>query len=490
MSRTKALSAARIAVLLDYPGHGDSRVNSHCRALRHAGHHVQLFTLVRSGDDNLRGKVSIDGVKVEEIYLDDSKIVPFLAMLGRRSSQERHKAKAKSRHSNTAQSSTLSTPFLPDTQDYTLKPISLKAIINRTLGALFWHRAVSQVFAPSLRQFEPDIVIANDLSTLGAGTYFARQAKSAVIYDAHEYEQGRNGVPSTLAEAVRQAFERLLIRRADRVMTVGVAIARILQRDYSLSKVPDVVMNTASLPIRTKSVALLPSQLRVDPSCRVAIYVGSPQQGRGVEIAIAALVHVPSLHLCLMGDADEARWESLLAYADDLSVAKRLHRIHPVAPEAVSSFVAQADVSIIPIQPTCTSYKYCLPNKLFQSLVAETPVVASPLPEIAAVLNYTGGGLIARSETAEAFAEALLADKRKPSQLSHTYTRDGADETLRSIVAEILSFGTHEALPLPPHAKDPALQAEALKTLPNATPIWKRTLASLLVRIARLWTFY
>lgn len=73
---------------------------------------------------------------------------------------------------------------------------------------------------------------------------------------------------------------------------------------------------------------------------------------------------------------------------------------------------------VIPIVGACLSYVYAAPNKLFEDMMAGIPVVASDLPDTAAVVRAERvGTLIAdarRPEDIVAAIRALLDDEEPP----------------------------------------------------------------------------
>lgn len=56
---------------------------------------------------------------------------------------------------------------------------------------------------------------------------------------------------------------------------------------------------------------------------------------------------------------------------------------HPaVSPDVLPAYTASADVGLCLIENLCLSYNYCLPNKLFEYLMAGLPVLVSDLQEL------------------------------------------------------------------------------------------------------------
>ena len=61
---------------------------------------------------------------------------------------------------------------------------------------------------------------------------------------------------------------------------------------------------------------------------------------------------------------------------------------HPaVQPNEVLDYVSDADVGISLIENTCLNYYYCLPNKLFEFILAGVPAIVSDFPEMRRVVQ-------------------------------------------------------------------------------------------------------
>jgi glycosyltransferase involved in cell wall biosynthesis len=102
------------------------------------------------------------------------------------------------------------------------------------------------------------------------------------------------------------------------------------------------------------------------------------------------------------------------------------------------TYIASADVGVVSTEPTSVSYRFSLPNKLFESMMAGLPVVVSDLPEQAALVRRTGAGVLykARSDpdgdlgTPEAIAEAVETLLTDP--VLHATCRERALEAART----------------------------------------------------------
>jgi len=81
---------------------------------------------------------------------------------------------------------------------------------------------------------------------------------------------------------------------------------------------------------------------------------------------------------------------------------------HPaVPPDELLSYTQSADVGFSWIVDRCVSYYLCLPNKMFEYIMARVPVIASGLPEMERVISGSGCGVCLEEWTPASLASAL-----------------------------------------------------------------------------------
>src|SRR5690606_12853007 len=91
-----------------------------------------------------------------------------------------------------------------------------------------------------------------------------------------------------------------------------------------------------------------------------------------------------------------------------------------VSPQVLLGYTASADYGVSLIEDVCLNYRYCLPNKLFEYLMAGIPVLAANLPEMKRFVEEYKVGVIVQDNTPaaliKALDEALTQDKLGLSQ--------------------------------------------------------------------------
>jgi len=278
---------------------------------------------------------------------------------------------------------------------------------TRRLPRMLWRILALGSIARHARAERPDAVHANDIATLIPGYVAARLSGAKLVYDTHEYAVGvpyRKAVWAWLAATI----ERLLIGRCDAVITVSDGIAERLQERYGLRERPTVVRNVPDLPPPGEAPDLR-DQMGIGDSPLV-LHQGAVAEGRGADNLVRALPSMDSAHLLFMG-ADGAYADQLRRLADGLGVASRTHFHPPVALARLLSYTHQADVGVSLLADSCENHRLALPNKLFEYLAADLPVVVSDLPEMRRLVTERGVGWVTDSgdpaDIARVLGEAL-----------------------------------------------------------------------------------
>ena len=266
----------------------------------------------------------------------------------------------------------------------------------------FWraHRAVRDAALAR----PAGLYLASDLYTLPALAAAARRHRARLVYDSRElYTALDSAHGRPYVGAVWGAVERRAIPRTDAVLTVGDAIADRLRDRYGIAR-PTVLHNAPEVedgapPDRD---ALRRALALPDDGRMVVLYQGLFRDGRGLRALTEAARAVEGVRLVLVGEgALEGEVRTWGAGLGDRLV------VHPfVPPDRLAALTPGADIGACLIEPLTESLRLSLPNKLFEYLAAGVPVLASPLPEIRAVVDR-GVGVLADPSDPEAVAEAL-----------------------------------------------------------------------------------
>ena len=230
---------------------------------------------------------------------------------------------------------------------------------------------------------QADVVHVMGFLALPVASGVAKRTGARLVYDARDLYVESNNI-ARLAAPLRAVFawrEGRWARGADRVFTVNEACAAELERRYRVGR-PVVVMNgQVAWDPPERRPNRLREQLELGPDRRIALYHGGLMPDRGVDrlIEAAALPGLEATDLVIIGAGTMERRLRELAAASP--ARDRIHFLPPVPPAELLTWVASADVGVMPNQPTTLNERLSTPNKLFECLTAGTPVVSSDFAE-------------------------------------------------------------------------------------------------------------
>ena len=295
-------------------------------------------------------------------------------------------------------------------------PLSVRLLFARYL----------QAYLPALLALDADIYHAHELWMLESCALAARARGARVFYDSHELEPQRNLDWCPGSNRRRIAYEQRYIHAADAVFTVAPGVARELMRIYGLPSV-GILRNTPWLARLRSASCGLRTTLALADEVPLVVYTGLVTLNRGLELVVAALPALPGFHLAMVGRAEPQTAAALATLAGQLGVAARVHHLAPLPPEELIDFIASADVAVIAAPDVCLSYRYSLPNKLFEALFADLPLVTSDLEDMRDFVVAHGLGEV----FAQGNVAALSAALRKVVEQRARYVDEVERERLR-----------------------------------------------------------
>ncbi len=273
-------------------------------------------------------------------------------------------------------------------------------------GPLFYAEYNIRLFLHLL--FRPGaLLVANDLDTLPACFLAARLKGTELVHDAHEYFTevpelvGRPGV-----RRIWLALERAIFPRLKHVITVNDSIADAYLERYGMR--PVVVRNIPQArplgPLRSRAELGLP-----EDAFLLVLQGAGINVDRGAEEAVLAMRSLEDCMLLIIGGGDALPVLQRMIVQEGLEDRVRLLPRMPY--EEMMQYTRNADMGLTLDKDTNLNYRYSLPNKLFDYLKAGIPVLATDLPEVAAVVRRSGAGLIIPAPTPEAIALAVQGSR-------------------------------------------------------------------------------
>lgn len=311
-------------------------------------------------------------------------------------------------------------------------PLPPRTYATRRLFLLFEKGPLFYAFF-NLRLFffllfrKADVFVANDLDTLLAN-YLAKKwkSKTQLVYDTHEYF---TEVPELTnrprVQKIWQRIEAWIFPQLEHIYTVNASIADIYANKYN--KTVHVVRNIS--PLWKPKELLTKQALGIPEGKPLLILQGAGiNVDRGAEEAVEAMQYLDAV-LLIVGDGDVV--PQLKERVHALNLESRVLFFGKKPYHTMMNYTFYADIGLTLDKPTSLNYALSLPNKVFDYLHASTPIVATNIKEVAAVIRKHDIGEILTELTPANLAatiESLLGDPSRLNQYKNNCARAAITE--------------------------------------------------------------
>jgi glycosyltransferase involved in cell wall biosynthesis len=304
-------------------------------------------------------------------------------------------------------------------------PFSFRVkLINYRRMPLFQWNIISSFFSLIKAAFKenPDIFHAHDLDGLLCAYPAALIRRKTLIYDSHELWS--DTYPFSNLKGIQWLFpilERLLIPKVKAGITVNQSIARILQKKYHKRFIA-----ICSFPLIGK---ILPSRLKLKklfPGKKIILHSGSADEGRGHEQIIQAAKFLPQdMVIVFLGRGYLFR--HFQDQVKELGINNVFFLPFVPSPE-VLSVTREADLGLVLHQKISLSYFHALPNKLFQYIAAQVPVLGSNFPEMKKIILGDKIGEVVDPSKPKLIAQKIIRMLKSENQKKYRQNLVGLDQ--------------------------------------------------------------
>ena len=248
-----------------------------------------------------------------------------------------------------------------------------------------------------------DCLLSNDLDTLLPSFLISKIKRTRLIYDSHEYfTEVPELVSRPKVQKVWRAIEEFVLPKMKEMITVNESIANLFREKYGIKV--HVIRN---IPMRK----MLPEpadkeSLNLPNDKHILILQGSGINiHRGSEELVEAMRYLDNCILLIIGGGDvlpilkqkvaENHWDDRV-------------RFFPRMPYKDMMAITQlAELGFTLDKPNNLNYLFSLPNKLFDYIQANVPIVASHLPEIERVIKDYNIGTFIEEHNPEHIAKTI-----------------------------------------------------------------------------------
>lgn len=328
-------------------------------------------------------------------------------------------------------------PFLP-ARSYATKRFKLPFEKGAPFYALLNLRLFCELSFSKL-----DYIYANDLDTLLAAFLASKIRSKPLLYDSHELF---TEVPELIDRPQIQKFwktiEKWILPQLKEMITVNESIAKIFNDRYKVKT--SVVRN---VPQKLESLnALSRIELGLEAHQKMLIIQGSGLNvQRGIEEAVLAMAQIDNAILFLVGDGDVIPEVKKLVAQNALQHKVRFVSRLPY--QELMRYTAAADLGLALDKPLSLNYQLALPNKVFDYIQGQTPILASPLIEIKNLIETYDCGEILETVSPECIAKSVNQLFDNPERLAQLQKNcipaaqrehwDKDQETLKQVIRRV-----------------------------------------------------
>jgi len=239
-----------------------------------------------------------------------------------------------------------------------------------------------------------DILNSNDLDSLLANYLAAKFKGKKIVYDSHElFTQVPELVNRPKVQNIWLKLEKWILPKLKYTYTVSPSVAEEYKRLYNIDM--KLIRN---LPFLTKV------ESNIIKEEKYIIYQGALNIGRGLENMILAMKNIDAKLMIIGGGDIEAE---LKQFSIKNNLENKVIFKGKLPFNELSEYTQKATIGISLEEPEGLNYKYALPNKIFDYINAEIPVLVSNLPEMAKIVKQYEVGEILKENTSEAISEKI-----------------------------------------------------------------------------------
>jgi glycosyltransferase involved in cell wall biosynthesis len=276
--------------------------------------------------------------------------------------------------------------------------------LNKGFFSSLFYLKFSLILKLKLLSSKASIIFAEDIYTLPLVVMIGKLKGAKVYYDSRElfgYLAGLKG------KKHRQAFwkwiERIFIRKVDYIIVTGKMDEDFIREKFKTDKT--IIIRNLPRYYKPLIITDLRSNLQIEKSKKIILYQGTVVKGRGIQKIFDVLKELPQYVFVIVGGGEDEEYYKQIAAKMDL--VDQVYFIGKYTQEELPKITFAANAGAALIENLSLSYYYALPNKLFEYIMAEVPVIVSNLPQMKEIIKTYQVGLAVDPENKDEVISAL-----------------------------------------------------------------------------------
>lgn len=251
-----------------------------------------------------------------------------------------------------------------------------------------------------------NIILSNDLDTLLANYLAAKLKSKKIVYDSHElFTEVPEILNKKFVKKTWQLIESKILPRIKYSYTVCDSIANYYNQKYKINM--KVVRN---VPFKN-----IENFTKENNNKKILLYQGAVNIGRGIEEMVLMMKYLQDFELWIIGDGD------ILPKIKEIII---LHKVDnyvklfgKIPFSDLPKYTSQADLGLSFEKNLGLNYYYTLPNKIFDYINFNIPVLCANLPEMKNIVQKYDIGTLLNSYIPDNIA-LQIQDIFKSEQIS------------------------------------------------------------------------
>jgi glycosyltransferase involved in cell wall biosynthesis len=282
--------------------------------------------------------------------------------------------------------------------------------LNKTNSSLWYYLKFFFLLSKKLILNRADYYFAEDVYTLPIVTICSILFRGKLYYDSRELYGHLAGLSKKKEiQSLLTLIEKVFIRFTDYVLVTGEMDADFLLQKYKgintilLRNLPGYKSEFDKIDLKKRFNILSQN--------KIILYQGVILKGRGLLPIVNALSKIEGYSLLILGDGVYQR--ELTDFIDKNNLFGKVTFGGKVTQTELLNFTASAEIGLAIIENISLSYYYALPNKLFEYIMAEIPVIVSDLPQMKNIVEKYNVGVVVDPNRIEDLLKGLeqISDK-------------------------------------------------------------------------------
>lgn len=282
--------------------------------------------------------------------------------------------------------------------------------------------SVLSVLPPEVLRSKADIYHCYGFLELIVGVLVRIPTGKKLIYDAYElypyqFSPKENKTAASRAKKfliwnIVYAFENLLIRFADRVLTVPSFNDELLRRFQRHHKHVTVIWNVPNPDLFNRRTTKIEQKHNNHTN---VLYVGGINRSRGITKLLEAISivkkEVNDIKVTLVGTN---MMSNLSQYLKELNIQENVKLTGSLPPYTLSGYLKTTDIGVVLYEPTYWTLRSKASEKIFIYMLFSIPVISSDFPGLREIVNENNCGITVNPADAREIANAIMYLLKNP----------------------------------------------------------------------------